>query len=27
VGLFRGFATDEEAPVVAEYAGPAESRR
>jgi beta-aspartyl-peptidase (threonine type) len=27
VGLFRAFATDEEAPVVAEYAGPAESRR
>ncbi len=27
VGLFRGFATDDEPPVVAEYAGPAESRR
>ncbi|MGD0192072.1 MAG: isoaspartyl peptidase/L-asparaginase [Rhizomicrobium sp.] len=27
VGLFRGFATDEEAPVTAEYAGPTESRK
>lgn len=27
VGLFRGFATDEDAPVVAEYEGPMESRR
>lgn len=26
VGLFRGFATDEESPVVAEYEGPTESR-
>jgi beta-aspartyl-peptidase (threonine type) len=27
VGLFRGFATDEEPPVVAEYEGPSETRR
>lgn len=27
VGLFRGYATDAEAPVVAEYAGPSASRR
>jgi isoaspartyl peptidase/L-asparaginase-like protein (Ntn-hydrolase superfamily) len=27
VGLFRGFATDENGPVAAEYAGPSESRR
>jgi isoaspartyl peptidase/L-asparaginase-like protein (Ntn-hydrolase superfamily) len=27
VGLFRGFATNEEAPVTAEYAGPSESRK
>lgn len=27
VGLFRGFATDSEPPVVAEYQGPTESRR